>query len=68
MLMGFGRQSLAGSMTGGIAETQQVIDFAARHGIAATYELISPDQIGEACEKVVSKEARYRYVIDMTTA
>lgn len=68
MLMGFGRQSLAGSMTGGIAETQAVIDFAARHNIAATYEMITPDEIGAACEKVVNKEARYRYVIDMTAA
>lgn len=68
MIMGFGRQSLAGSMTGGIAETQRVIDFAADHGITASYELISPDQIADACEKVVNKLARYRYVIDMTTA
>lgn len=68
MLMGFGRQSLAGSMTGGIAETQAVIDFAADHGIAATYELITPDQITDACTRVVNKEARYRYVIDMTSA
>ena len=68
MMMGFGRQSLAGSMTGGIAETQRVIDFAERHGISAEYELITPDQIGEACEKVVNKQARYRYVIDMTNA
>ncbi|OOY03295.1 NAD(P)-dependent alcohol dehydrogenase [Thioclava sp. F28-4] len=68
MMMGFGRQSLAGSMTGGIAQTQRVIDFAAHHGIAATYEMITPEQIGEACEKVVNKQARYRYVIDMTQA
>lgn len=68
MLMGFGRQSLAGSMTGGISETQRVIDFAADHGITASYELIAPDQIAEACEKVVNKQARYRYVIDMTNA
>lgn len=68
MMMAFNRQSLAGSMTGGIAETQAVIDFAADHGVAATYEMITPDQIGEACQKVVNKEARYRYVIDMTAA
>lgn len=68
MLMGFGRQSLAGSVTGGIAETQAVIDFAADHGIAATYELITLDQITDAFSRVVNKEARYRYVIDMTSA
>lgn len=68
MFMGFGRQSLAGSMTGGIAETQRVIDFAADHGITASYELIRPEQIAEACENVVNKRARYRYVIDMTAA
>lgn len=66
MAMAFGRTRLAGSMTGGIAETQAVIDFAAKHGIAASYDLITPDRIGEACRKVVAKEARYRYVIDMT--
>lgn len=68
MLMGFGRQSLAGSVTGGIAGTQAVIDFAADHGIAATYELITLDQITDAFSRMVNKEARYRYVIDMTSA
>ena len=68
MAMAFGRSRLAGSMTGGIAETQAVIDFAAKHGLAASYEMITPDQIGDACRKVVAKEARYRYVIDMTAA
>ncbi|ARE41213.1 Alcohol dehydrogenase [Rhodovulum sp. P5] len=68
MLMGFGRQSLAGSMIGGIAETQAVIDFAAHHGIGAEYEMITPDQITDAYPKVVKKQARYRYVIDMTQA
>ena len=68
MLMGFGRQSLAGSMTGGIAETQRVIDFAADHGVAAAYELISPSEISEACDRVVNRQARYRYVIDMSRA
>lgn len=68
MAMAFGRTRLAGSMTGGIAETQAVIDFAAKHGIAASYEMISPDQIGASCEKVANKQARYRYVIDMTAA
>lgn len=68
MAMAFGRTRLAGSMTGGIAETQAVIDFAAKHGIAASYEMITPDQIGASCEKVASKQARYRYVIDMTAA
>ena len=68
MAMAFGRTRLAGSMTGGIAETQALIDFAARHGIAASYEMITPEQIGDACRKVIAKEARYRYVIDMASA
>jgi uncharacterized zinc-type alcohol dehydrogenase-like protein len=66
MLMGFGRKSLAGSMIGGIAETQEVIDYCAARNITADIELIRPDQISQAYERVVNKDVRYRFVIDLT--
>jgi uncharacterized zinc-type alcohol dehydrogenase-like protein len=66
MAMGFGRKSLAGSMIGGIAETQEVIDYCAARHIKADIELVRPEQINEAFERVVKKDVRYRFVIDMT--
>lgn len=67
MLMGFGRKRLAGSMIGGIAETQQVIDYCAARKIHADVELIRPDQINQAFERVVDKDVRYRFVIDFAS-
>jgi uncharacterized zinc-type alcohol dehydrogenase-like protein len=66
MLQGFGRKSLAGSMIGGIAETQEVIDYCAARNIKADIELIRPEDINRAYERVVNKDVRYRFVIDMT--
>ena len=66
MMIGFGRKSLAGSMIGGIAETQEVIDYCAARNIKADIELIRPNQINEAFVRVVNKDVRYRFVIDMT--
>lgn len=65
MAMAFGRKSLAGSVIGGIAETQQVIDYCAARNIKADIELIRPDQINQAFERVVKKDIRYRFVIDL---
>jgi uncharacterized zinc-type alcohol dehydrogenase-like protein len=67
MMIGFGRKSLAGSMIGGIAETQEVIDYCAARNIKADIELVKPNQINEAFVRVVNKDVRYRFVIDMTT-
>jgi len=67
MMIGFGRKSLAGSMIGGIAETQEVIDYCAARNIKANIELIRPNQINEAFVRVVNKDVRYRFVIDMTS-
>jgi uncharacterized zinc-type alcohol dehydrogenase-like protein len=53
-------------MIGGIAETQEVIDYCVAHNIKADIELIRPDQINEAFDRVVKKDIRYRFVIDMT--
>ena len=62
-----GNKILAGSQIGGIAETQEMLDFCAAHGLAAQVEVIAGDQIDEAYEKVVSSQVRYRYVIDTST-
>jgi uncharacterized zinc-type alcohol dehydrogenase-like protein len=62
-----GRKSIAGSMIGGIAETQEVIDFCAARNIKAETELIRPDQINQAYERVVNKDVRYRFVIDLAS-
>ncbi|MGW2719372.1 NAD(P)-dependent alcohol dehydrogenase [Streptomyces sp. NPDC001492] len=62
-----GRKTLAGSMIGGIAETQEMLDFCAEHGFGAEIEVISADQINEAYERVVTSDVRYRFVIDTAT-
>lgn len=62
-----GQRSLAGSAMGGIAETQEMLDFAARHGIAADIELIGIAGINEAWERVLRNDVRYRFVIDIAT-
>lgn len=61
----FGRKSIAGSVIGGIAETQEVIDFCAARKIGADIEMITADQIETAYDRVVGKDIRYRFVIDM---
>lgn len=62
------RRSIAASIIGGMAETQEVVDYCAARDITADIELIRPDQINEAINRVVGKEARYRFVIDMKAA
>lgn len=62
-----GRRSFAGSMIGGIAETQEMLDFCAEHGIAAEIEVIGADQVNEAYERVLASDVRYRFVIDTST-
>ena len=61
------RRSLAGSVIGGRAETQEMLDFCARHGIGAQVETINASDIDEAWDRVVSSDVRYRFVIDATT-
>ncbi|MGK5543718.1 NAD(P)-dependent alcohol dehydrogenase [Streptomyces sp. URMC 127] len=61
------RRSLAGSMIGGIPETQAMLDFCGEHGIGADIELIRADQINEAYERVLASDVRYRFVIDAAT-
>lgn len=62
-----GRRSIAGSPIGGIAETQEMLDFCAQHDIGADIELIPIQAINEAWERVQKGDIRYRFVIDMST-
>ncbi|MBY8860370.1 NAD(P)-dependent alcohol dehydrogenase [Nocardia sp. CA2R105] len=62
-----GSKILAGSMIGGIAETQEMLDFCAEHGLGAEIELIEASQINEAYERVDNSDIRYRFVIDTAT-
>ena len=63
----FGRRILTGSMIGGIAETQEMLDFCADHGITAEVEVISADRVDEAYRRVLDSDVRYRFVIDAMT-
>ena len=62
-----GSKILAGSTIGGIPGTQEMLDFAAAHGIGSTIEKISADQVDAAYERVVAGDVRYRFVIDTST-
>ncbi|MBB5159007.1 NAD(P)-dependent alcohol dehydrogenase [Saccharopolyspora phatthalungensis] len=62
-----GNKVLAGSMIGGIAETQEMLDFCAQHGIGAEIELIAADQVNAAYQRVADSDVRYRFVIDTAT-
>jgi alcohol dehydrogenase (NADP+) len=62
-----GRRRWAGSMIGGIRETQEMLDFCAEHGIGATIEKISGEDIDAAWDRVVDSDVRYRFVIDTAT-
>ena len=63
-----GNKVLAGSMIGGIPETQEMLDFCAEHGITSDIELIKPDDIDQAYDRTVKSDVRYRFVIDMKNA
>jgi alcohol dehydrogenase (NADP+) len=62
-----GRRKLAGSLIGGIKETQEMLDFCAEHGVASDIELIPIDHINEAYERMVKGDVRYRFVIDIAS-
>ena len=62
-----GRRSFAGSMIGGIAETQEMLNFCAGHGIGAEIEVIPAEKINDAYERVLASDVRYRFVIDTAT-
>ena len=61
------RRSFAGSLIGGIRETQEMLDFCADQSCGADIEVIAADQINEAYERVLASDVRYRFVIDVST-
>ena len=61
------RRRLAGSLIGGIRETQEMLDFCAQHGIVSDIETIRMDEINDAYERMLKSDVRYRFVIDMGT-
>jgi alcohol dehydrogenase (NADP+) len=63
----FPRKHLAGSLIGGIAETQEMLDFCGKHGIMCDVEMIRMQQINEAYERMLRSDVKYRFVIDMAS-
>ena len=63
----FRRRSLAGSIIGGIRETQEMLDFCAEHGITSEIELIPIQKVNEAYERLLKSDVKYRFVIDMAS-
>ncbi|MBL8760130.1 MAG: NAD(P)-dependent alcohol dehydrogenase [Phycisphaerae bacterium] len=61
------RRHLAGSLIGGVAETQEMLDFCGAHNIACDIELIRMDQINHAYERMLRSDVKYRFVIDMAS-
>jgi uncharacterized zinc-type alcohol dehydrogenase-like protein len=65
MGLAFGRKSVAGSLIGGIRETQEMLDFCAKHNIVADVEMIKMEDINMAWDRVMKADVKYRFVIDM---
>ena len=63
----FKRRSLSGSLIGGIAQTQEMLDFCGKHNIVSDIELIDIKNINEAYDRVVKADVKYRFVIDMAS-
>jgi uncharacterized zinc-type alcohol dehydrogenase-like protein len=62
-----GRRSLAGSLIGGIAETQEMLDHCAEHGITSDVEVLPVQQVNVAYERMLKNDVRYRFVLDLST-
>ena len=62
-----GRNSIAGSLIGGLAETQEMLDFCGEYNIVSDIELIKMQNINEAYERMLKSDVRYRFVIDMAS-
>ncbi len=62
-----GRRSVAGSVIGGIAETQEMLDFCGQHGITSDIEMITIQNINDAYERMLKSDVKYRFVIDMAS-
>jgi uncharacterized zinc-type alcohol dehydrogenase-like protein len=61
------RRQLAGSMIGGIPETQEMLDYCGEHGIVSDIEIIPIQQVNEAYERMLKSDVKYRFVIDMAS-
>ena len=62
-----GRRSVAGSVIGGIAETQEMLDFCGKHNITADVEMIRIQDIDKTFERMLKSDVKYRFVIDMAS-
>ena len=62
-----GNKRLAGSLIGGIAETQEMLDYCGKHGIVSDIEPIPVQKINEAYERMLKGDVRYRFVIDVAS-
>jgi uncharacterized zinc-type alcohol dehydrogenase-like protein len=63
----FGRKAIAGSLIGGIAETQEMLDFCAENGIVSDIEMIPMQEIDAAYDRMLKSDVKYRFVIDMAS-
>jgi uncharacterized zinc-type alcohol dehydrogenase-like protein len=63
----FGRKKFAGSLIGGIRETQEMLDFCGKHGITSDMELIPIQKVNEAYERLLKSDMKYRFVINMAS-
>ena len=63
-----GRKTMAGSCIGGMKETQEMIDFAAKHNITADVEMIPMDDVNKAMERMLKQDVKYRFVIDIANS
>ena len=63
----FKRRAIAGSLIGGIAETQEMLDFCNEHGLVSDIEMIRMDEIEPSYERMVKSDVKYRFVIDMAS-
>ena len=63
----FGRRSIAGSLIGGMAETQEMMDFCGEHGIVSDVEMIGIQSVNEAYDRLLRNDVKYRFVIDMAS-
>ena len=61
------RRRLAGSLIGGIKETQEMLDFCARHNIVSNIEMIRMDEVEAAYERMLKSDVKYRFVIELAT-
>ena len=63
----FGRKTVAGSLIGGMAETQEMLDFCGEHDIVSDIEMIGIDEINTAYERMLKNDVHYRFVIDIAS-